>query len=65
MSKSSRKRPRLVGLFLLGCLLFNYPMLTLFNVRATLLGVPLLYTYLFAAWALLIMLAAFIMERTD
>ena len=65
MSKSSRKRPRLVGLFLLGCLLFNYPMLALFSARATVFGVPLLYAYLFAAWALLIVLAAFIMERTE
>jgi hypothetical protein len=65
MSKSSRKGQRLVGLFLLGCLLFNYPMLALFNVRATVLGVPLLYAYLFSAWALLIVLVAFIMERTD
>jgi hypothetical protein len=65
MPKSSRKGPRLVGLFLLGCLLFNYPMLTLFNVRATVMGVPLLYAYLFAAWALLIALVALIMERPD
>ena len=65
MSKSSRKGQRLVGLFLLGCLLFNYPMLALFNVRATLLGVPLLYAYLFGAWALLIAVVAYIMERTD
>ena len=65
MSMSSRKRPRLVGLFLLGCLLFNYPMLALFNIPATVFGVPLLYTYLFASWVLLIVLAAVIMERSD
>jgi hypothetical protein len=65
MPKSSRKGQRLVGLFLLGCLLFNYPLLALFNVRATIFGVPLLYAYLFAAWALLIALVAVIMERTD
>ena len=64
MSKSSRKGPRLLGVFLLGCLLFNYPMLVLFNVPATAFGVPLLYAYLFAAWALLIGLAAYIMIRT-
>ena len=64
MSKSSRKGSRLLGVFLLGCLLFNYPMLVLFNTRMTILGVPLLYAYLFTAWALLIALAAFIMERT-
>jgi hypothetical protein len=65
MSKSSRKGARLVGLFLLGCLLFNYPLLAVANVRAAFLGVPVLYAYLFAAWGLLIVLVAFIMERTD
>jgi hypothetical protein len=65
MPKSSRKGQRLVGLFLLGCLLFNYPMLALFDVRATVGGVPLLYAYLFAAWALLIALVAWIMERQE
>jgi hypothetical protein len=61
----SRKGERLVGLFLLGCLLFNYPLLALFNLRATVLGIPSLYAYLFAAWALLVVLVAVIMERSD
>jgi hypothetical protein len=65
MPKSSRKGQQLVGLFLLGCLLFNYPMLALFNVPATVFGVPLLYAYLFTSWALLIVLAAVIVERSD
>jgi hypothetical protein len=65
VAKPSRKSERLIGLFLLGCLLFNFPMLALFNVPATVLGIPLLYTYLFAAWGLLIALVALIMERPD
>ena len=65
MTKTSRKGARLVALFLLGCLLFNYPLLALFNVRATVFGIPLLYAYLFAAWALLIALAAVVMERRE
>jgi hypothetical protein len=60
-----RKGERLAGLFLLGCLLFNFPLLGLFNVQATILGVPLVYAYLFGAWALLIALVALVMERTD
>ncbi len=32
-SKPSLKGQRLVALFLLGCLLFNFPLLSLFNVR--------------------------------
>jgi hypothetical protein len=65
VTKSSRKGPRLVALFLLGCLLFNYPLLALFNVRATALGIPLLYAYLFFAWALLIGLVAAVMESAE
>jgi hypothetical protein len=57
------KRPgiygqRLIALFLLGCLLFNYPLLYLFNIEHHLFGIPLLYVYVFAAWALLIALIA-------
>jgi hypothetical protein len=65
MTKSSRKGQQLGGLFLLGCLLFNYPLLAIFNVRATLAGIPILYIYLFVAWALLIVLAYVVMRRTE
>jgi uncharacterized membrane protein len=54
---------RLVGLFLLGCVLFNYPLLILFNRPLEVLGVPLLYAYLFLAWAGLIGLMAWVIER--
>ena len=63
MTKSSWREQRLVVLFLLGCLLFNYPLLALFNVRAAVFGVPVLYAYLFSAWIALILLAAAVMER--
>ena len=65
MTKSSRKGPRLVALFLLGCLLFNYPMLELFERPVRVLGVPLIYAYLFGAWAMLIALVAAVMERPE
>ncbi len=65
MHSSSRKRQQLVGLFLLGCLLFNYPLITLFDRPVLVLGVPLLYAYLFVAWALVIALVAAIVERRD
>jgi len=45
---------RLVGLFLLGMLLFNFPLLYLFNRPVLALGIPVLYLYLFAAWSLII-----------
>lgn len=65
MARPARRGQRLLALFLLGCLLFTYPIVALFNVRATVLGIPVLYGYLFSAWALLIVLAAVIMERTE
>jgi predicted permease len=53
---------RLIAVFLLGCLLFNYPLLDLFNSDAKVYGIPLLFAYIFAAWMLLIGLMAWIVE---
>jgi hypothetical protein len=57
------KGQRFVALCMLGIVLFNFPVLALFNVAGTVLGVPVLYAYIFAAWALLIALMAFVAER--
>jgi hypothetical protein len=62
--RSTMKGPRLVAVFLLGLLLFNYPLLALFNRAATVFGIPLLYAYIFMAWALLIGLLAAVIERS-
>ncbi|OGA22686.1 MAG: hypothetical protein A3H34_06425 [Betaproteobacteria bacterium RIFCSPLOWO2_02_FULL_67_19] len=56
---------RMVALCMLGCLLFNFPVLALFNVPATFLGVPVLYAYIFVAWGLLIALMAWVAEKRD
>ena len=58
MGDSNAKSQRFVALCILGILLFNYPILALFNLRGTGFGVPLLYAYLFSAWAGLIALMA-------
>ena len=55
---------RLVALFLLGCLLFSYPLLSLFNVGGTVAGIPVLYAYLFGAWIVLIALMVLVVERS-
>jgi hypothetical protein len=54
---------RMIALCMLGCVLFNFPILALFNVPGTLLGVPVLYAYIFIAWALLIALMAWVADR--
>ena len=63
MGKSGAKGQRLIALFVLGCLLFNYPVLSLFNVSGDAFGVPVLYAYIFAAWALLVALMALAVEK--
>jgi hypothetical protein len=62
MSDFESKGQRFVALCLLGVLLFNYPILALFNVSGTVLGVPVLYVYMFVAWSALIALMAWIAE---
>jgi hypothetical protein len=56
---------RLICIFLLGVVLFNFPILALFNVGATVFGVPVLFAYLFLAWAALILLMYLTIERTQ
>jgi hypothetical protein len=57
------KGQRFVALCMLGMVLFNFPVLALFNIPGTLFGVPVLYAYLFLAWAALIALMAWIANR--
>jgi hypothetical protein len=58
-----KKAQRFVALCMLGMLLFNFPILALFNVPGTFFGVPALYAYIFMAWAALIALMASVAER--
>lgn len=65
MSRMTFTGQRLVALFLLGCLLLNFPLLYLFERDVTIAGVPLLFVYVFASWAALIALTALVVERDD
>jgi hypothetical protein len=62
MPQEARRRDRLVGLFALGVILFNPPVLWLF-ADATLLGWPLLFVYLFCAWGAFTAMIALTVER--
>ena len=65
MRHPERKGQRLVALCMLGTMLFNFPLLTLFNVPGTVFGVPLLYAYIFVAWATMIALMAIVASADD
>ena len=56
MTRNDIRGYRLVGIFLLGFVLFNYPLLSLFNLPRQIGGVPVLYAYFFLAWLILILL---------
>lgn len=65
MNGFKSKGQRFVALCMLGMLMFNYPLLALFNVPAVIFGVPALYAYVFAAWAALIALMARVAETDE
>ena len=60
MTSLAVKARRLIGIFLLGVVLFNYPVLSLFDREIFFSGIPILYLYLFGTWALLILLTAMV-----
>ncbi|MCU0558461.1 MAG: hypothetical protein MUF67_14305 [Desulfobacterales bacterium] len=62
MTRDSIINKRLIGLSLMGYLLFNFPLVSLFNLPAFVLGFPLLYAYLFGAWAAYIVLIVLIIH---
>ncbi len=65
MNRPRLTAQRLAALFLLGCALFNYPLLALFNRPADVFGIPLLYAFIFGAWLALIALMAVAIERHE
>ena len=66
MSEHRRKGERTMALTVLGAVLFLGPLLRVFDAGpdATLAGIPVLYVYLFGAWALLIALLGLVIERS-
>ena len=55
---------RLVGLFALALLLFNFPLLALWDRDLLVWGLPLFPLALFVVWGLLIAALAWLMERS-
>lgn len=62
MGNFETKGQHFIALCMFGMLLFNYPILALFNVPSTLFGVPVLYAYVFIAWGALIASMAYLAE---
>ncbi len=65
MFRRSRTHEQFLALFVLGALLFLPPILVIFSKPVRVLGIPVLYFYLFLAWAVLIGMAASIVRNID
>lgn len=50
------RNSKLIGVFLLFAILLNFPIIGIFSKNGNLFNIPALYFYLFAAWALMIVL---------
>jgi hypothetical protein len=54
---------RLAALAILGWLLLTQPLLSIADRVARVLGIPVLYAWMFGVWALLIVAMAVVLER--
>jgi hypothetical protein len=63
MTRSRISGERIVVLLILGVLLFSPPFILIFDKPVLVAGIPLLFLYLFAAWAALIVLMMLVVER--
>jgi hypothetical protein len=56
------KSPLMVAVAALALLLFNFPLLAVFDVGVSVLGVPLLWAYLFTSWAVVIAVVSWVVR---
>lgn len=54
---------RLLGVFFVFLILFNFPILNIFWKAERVLGMPLIFLYLFVVWALLLVVMYWLTER--
>ena len=58
-----RTPTRLVVLAVVGFALFNYPLLRIADVPEVVMGVPLVWLYVFGVWGLLVLLLALTLRK--
>lgn len=63
--KDTLKSQYLLAVFFLGMFLFNYPVLSIYNIPRTLFGIPLLYTMIFGFWILIIVVTLLVIRKTN
>jgi hypothetical protein len=64
MPEKRRQNERLIAVLVVGVILLNYPLLSIFSKVKLFLGVPVIYLYLFLIWISFIGCVAIILEKT-
>ena len=62
MPETKRQKERLVALLVVGVIVMNYPVLSLFSKITQCFTIPVLYLYIFICWAVFILCVAIVME---
>lgn len=57
-----RKGERLTSLLIVGTLLLNFPLLSIFSRKSLFLGLPVLFLYIFLIWGLIIGTMVFVLR---
>ena len=65
MIRSRLLAQRLAFLFLIRCIFFIYPLLSVFSRSGDFFGLPPLYAWLMSSWVTLIALMAWVVERRN
>ncbi len=65
MDEERLRSERSLALFALAFIALNFPILSLFDRGAVFFGVPAFYLYLFASWAMLILLTFASLRKRD
>jgi len=61
----SLRSARMVAVAALALLLFGFPLMALFDVDVRVLGVPLLWAYLFASWGVVVAVVAWVVRDAE
>ena len=65
MQRKTITSQRLIVIFVIGCLLLNYPLVSIVNKSRLLAGIPLLFIFIFGVWLLLILLTAIVLRQKE
>lgn len=65
MIAGRRHRENIIILFVAGLLALNYPLLSIFEVGQLVLGIPLLYLYVYLVWLVIIVVMAIVVARSE